>query len=173
MQKSIKVIVVFVIIAGLISSCAPSQPKISGNLENLFRILVPIDDMNDSFQIYVNKNDHQSLNFGTKIPIIFTNLSEKQIFFPTGFGIKLYVVENNQWLEVQNQVEYWGDRSYLQPKGSQKAGGYLSTVIRPELPSEIYGEKEAILRVVVVGEKINEINQSTPVGAFVDLFIEP
>lgn len=164
----------YLLIAPIILGCSAKQPNISGELNDSFQKMLAIEDVNNSFRIYIVSNDVENLKYGSDIKIAFRNTSGEKIFFPVGYGVKLYIIRNSKWLEIQNQNEYYGEGSLLQTKNQEDSGGRLVTGVRPNLPPEITPLGQEILRIVVIGEiqSIGE-NMADQTAAYIDVFINP
>ncbi|GEM_PF-3381298 len=65
----------------VIYCCVPAQSHLPDDLENTFQELIPVDDMNDTLQIFVELSGQENLEFESDISIIFRNLSDQQLFF--------------------------------------------------------------------------------------------
>jgi hypothetical protein len=98
---------------------------------------------------------------------LIENKSDDSIKFPTDFGIKIYQYQENeaQWSEVENQMSYHGDGIVLFSQGDGD-WSYLDTV-KPKLP---YSETPVKVRIVVSG---NSLQYNEPIGAYLDVMLEP
>jgi hypothetical protein len=165
----------FLIVTAIFSGCTSAKPKISTSLETSFQELLPIKDMNKSFQIYVDSSDQDNLKFGNDIKLAFKNITGQDVFFPVGYGIRLFVIRNNEWMEIQNYDDYYGEGSWLQTINQQTSGGRLVTWVSPVLPPEIAdGDHQVILRTVIIGELVIDSKKTgIPVGAYTDVYLQP
>lgn len=92
-----------------------------------------------------------------------------------GYGLRLFITIGDEWVEIQNTNEYYGEGSLLRPDNEQGAG-CLATWVRPALLSEIIVDegKRVTLRIVVIGEFLsNGEGTGIPVAAYTDVFIIP
>ncbi len=162
-------------VTAIVYGCSSSQPKISETMNISFRELVAIDEMNEYFQISVDSQSQEKLEFGSDIKVVFVNRSDWEIYFPVGYGIRLFIIENDKWVEIDNNDEYYGDGSLLRSVSEQGIGGRLVTWVRPVLPTDLADEgNPEILRIVMVGELLSAGEKTgIPVGAYVDLFLAP
>lgn len=154
--------------------CSPAGPNISDSLEVSFQELIVSNNINKSFQIYIDSNDAENLKYGSDIKIAFKNVSGEDVFFEVGYGIKLYIIRDNAWVEIQNKNEYYGEGSILQTKNQQASGGRLVTGVRPVLPPGIAPIADEILRIVVIGEILSDGERTGHhAAAYVDLLLNP
>ena len=138
------------------------------NQERHIATLMPCNDINRSIllSIYPYCPDAK-LAIGFPICILIENKSDDSIKFPTDFGIKIYQYQENeaQWSEVENQMSYHGDGIVLFSQGDGD-WSYLDTV-KPKLP---YSETPVKVRIVVSG---NSLQYNEPIGAYLDVMLEP
>lgn len=176
MNQYIRTVFLWILVMVTVCSCSPVQPSVSNDLEISFRELISIDDINKSFQIHAESIEQRNLKFESDIQVVLENLSNQQIFFPVGYGIRLFIIRDNAWIEIQNKNEYYGEGSLLRPKGEQELGDRISTGVRPILPPQIEDENhQEVLRIVIIGELIKDDDGriGVPVGAYTDVFINP
>ncbi len=118
MNKTI-IRMVFIFLVGLvISSCRINQSTITHSNELSFQQLYPFK-MNENILVKVEPSSQETFRYGSNIHIVIENKSEQEIFFPVGFGIKMFVVRNNNWVEVQDKNSYYGEGSLLPSKSSE------------------------------------------------------
>ena len=174
MNRHFRMVVSLLSAIVMISGCLPSQPEVSKELEASFRSLVPIDDMNRSIRIRVDTEVQEDLKFGSDIHVVIDNLSDQQIYFPLGFGIRLFVVGNHAWIEAQDKNTSYGDGSLLRARGKEEMASRISTWVRPIFPSQLNEGQQEILRIVLVGELMADGKRTgVPVGAYTDVFVNP
>ena len=174
MRQYIQIFFFSALMAGIICGCAPAQPQISADLNNSFGKIIAMDDMNKYFQVRVDSSNQENMKFGSDTMITLTNLSDQKILFQVGYGIRMFVARDNNWIEVQNNAVYYGDEVIMQPKTSQMSEKYIVTGIQPIFSPEIKdeGHQEA-LRIVIIGELSNGEKPGIPVGAYTDVFVTP
>jgi len=75
------------------------------------------------------------LHLGSEIHVVINNASNRQITVRAPEGIKLFIVNNGKWLEVNDNNEYFGDGegAVLYPPGPLELRDRKSTWIRPVL----------------------------------------
>jgi len=155
--------------------CAPTQPRTTEYLDVSFRQLIAVDDMNKTFHLIVDKSSQENPKFGSDIQVRIENLSEQEVSFPVDLGIKLFIVRDNGWLEIQNNNKYYSIGPALILKRQQETGHRITTGIRPVLPPDAKdARQQEILRIVAIGELIsNGEKTGIPVGAYTDMFVNP
>jgi hypothetical protein len=155
--------------------CSIRQPEISNGLQASFQVLVPIDDLNQSVRLTEDLSNQQNIKFDSVIQVLIENVSIRQVYFPLGYGIKLFIVRNGDWVEIRDKSNYLGDGALLSPQNNKKLTDTTSTRILPDYPSQIKIEGiPVILRIVVIGELLLDINETrVPVGAYIDVIVNP
>ena len=175
MKTHIKIVVIYIVLLEVIGyGCSSNKPKISSELQEYFKNQVPVRDLNKNFCIWVDSSNQADINFGSDMNVVIENLSDQQIFFPLGYGTRLFIVRNNKWVEIMNSNEYYGNGSILFQKGIQ-LGDRISTGIRPVLGPNIKDEgHQEILRIVIIGELITDGKKTgISVGAYTDVLVNP
>jgi hypothetical protein len=156
------------------SACTQSHPEISDSLVMAFRDLIEIDSLNESFQISADTSNPKKLMYGSDVSIVFKNISGDEVFFPVGYGIRLFIIRDKTWVEIPNKNVYYGDGSWLQTRSDELLGARLGTWVRPVLPPGVDAAGQDVLRIVVVGEIPSDQNKTgSYTAAYVDVFISP
>lgn len=154
-------------------SCMSAKPGISDALDSEFDKFVEIKDLNKYFEVRLTSGQ-EIYKFGTIIRIFLYNVSDEKILFPVGYGIRLFIVIDNEWLEIDNESNFSGEAVTLPSISNQNMGARLSFGVLPALPSDIEIQEKAILRILIQGLLISDKSSSdVPVGAFVDVYVEP
>jgi hypothetical protein len=156
-------------------NCRP-VPNVSNALENSFRKVIATDEINNQFRIYLDSPKQDSLKIGSNIEISFRNLTDQEIFFQTGFGIRLFIIRDEKWVEILNNDEYYGKAPLLQGIGSQQAMlGGIPTGVRPALPPNVReAEHQELLRIMAVGELMDKGKKTgTLAGSYIDVLLMP
>lgn len=155
------------------------KPVFSNTEQKMFEQLTTISKMNDYLGVRILGKELGK--YGTEIHILIENRSKKNITMssdPNLPPIKLFTFENDKWIEVENNVTYWSmtdeDHTTLFHHGTGH-GESFTTMVRPKFDSEIIDEKkQKPLRIFVFGELLSDGEVTgTPVGAYVDLYVEP
>ncbi|MFZ5909210.1 MAG: hypothetical protein ACOYYU_04270 [Chloroflexota bacterium] len=157
--------------------CTHNQPSISKDLQESFQKLIVIEDMNKSLLVSIDASEQRYIKFDTDIRIIIENLSDKKILIPEPDGIKLLIVRNNEWVEVNDATEYYGNSEgpVLFPSAPLELKSRTTTWIHPYLNPEFdYTKESETLRVVIIGKIISDGEKTGElVSAYADVSIEP
>lgn len=98
--------------------------------------------------------------------VTVTNHSDDPVIFTNDFGIKIFTVQGNSWVEIQNNYSYDENPGRLPPYEDVPIGFVIKML--PSLP-EMHSSQS--IRVLVVGYP--ESNKNQPVGAFMDILLYP
>jgi hypothetical protein len=175
----IKIVIYMAMIIFILCGCSTQQPAISADLQKSFAEMIPIANLNTHLQVKVIKGDQHK--FGSDVHILVENISDNSIYLSTGIDtlfVKVFVVQDNTWKEIRNDTIYYsitvGDGYILSPAKGEQPNRFTNSV-RPMLEPNGQDEgKQEIVRILVVGELMSEGKKiEIPVGAYVDLFMEP
>lgn len=170
----LKVAIISILIS-TIWSCSNSEASTLNTLqEDSFLNSISINDMNNSLHIEVTYDDYNEYKLGSAVDVLVNNVSNQEIFLPTDSSVlKTFVAKNNNWVEVKNNVTYFGNGSILYPKGN--IGTEWLTAVRPVLEASLGNiEDQVSVRILVVGEFMsNGKKTGEPVAAYVDLVMKP
>ena len=112
-------------------------------------------------------------SFKTNEPIWITIESRSQatIEFPADYGIRVYLRETENWVELQNITTYEPDTSnFLAPYNNNSTNG----ITAPLLPRLTDITKKAQVRVYIIGNILEDgIATNHQVGTFIDLTLTP
>ena len=87
-----------------ICGCRPIL-MVSDTQENSFQKIVAVENLNKYFQIYLDSANQENLKMGDDIIIAFRNLSNQEVLFSVGFGIRLFIINDNKWVEIINDAD--------------------------------------------------------------------
>lgn len=173
-MKSINKILFMTWAVLMLSACSSHLNTTSKDLEQNFKIVVPITDMNGSLIIAID-SDKEVFRPDDKIPLSVENMSAQKIRFDYADNyIKLFIVRDNQWIEVENDLTYSGSR-ILSPVGTLLLN-LDYTWVRPVFKEDMFDakNKERLLRIVMIGEILErDLPSGNQVGAYVDVYIRP
>lgn len=167
--RILKIFLLVGLIVG-INSCLFGHPIVSDEMNEDFLEMFKVNDMNEHFSISVNNSDDSNLRYGSNIDIVVYNKSKQEIYFPPDSSMKLFVVRENTWIEIENFVTY-GDELILLPNGSL-FGDTRSTLVNPVLLPDMDKkvDERDIVRVAMIGELLSSGNPTgTLVGAYTDI----
>ena len=114
-------------------------------------------------------------SFSVIEPVVLriTNVSSDKVYFPPDFGVRLFISQGDQWIELENAMNSMlMPPVELEPNPGQNPLKAEALPVFPELESELlenYGS-EITLRIVVVGE-IRMENKIQPVSSFIDIVL--
>ena len=139
-----------------------------------FLTAVPASDINKSLQV-VLEDDESYFEWGSDINLLIYNRSDHSIYFDDNMFVRLLVSsDNNQWLDVENEIEYVGPR-LASPRGTPLLD-FEHIVVRPVLDKATLNndKKDHLLRIVVIGEIMEgDTHTGDNVAAYVDVFLTP
>ena len=130
-----------------------------------------VKDLNESLRLtyvdYINEGHIKSRVF-----LEVRNYSNKSIWFPDDWGVKIYKEEKSDWVEIPNSITYiQSEDLILAPYGDKE----LRDIGAPGVDPEISNNGLPIsIRVVVIGNtmKGDEISDEQ-VAAYVDITLQP
>lgn len=155
-----------------------NKPIVPNNLNNAFIELTTVTDINKDLKIKVL--DFKRDNYGPEIRFLIENRSMFKINFifePNSPPIKIFTIENDNWVEVNNRVTYssitGGEMYLLFPENSEQPN-VMTASVAPKFGTIDEQGKRKLLRIFVFGELLNDGQHlGIPVGAYVDLYVEP
>lgn len=128
-------------------------------------ILIPINEENINNQIILRTPNYAN-NFLINRPVILElkNTTEMAIVFPRDFNIQLFMLDKNNWVEIQEQpVDRYPEEDVILSRDNPIVQ-VLSVL--PDYPDS---NKNYYLRIYVVGELQDEMG--TSVAAYTDIKI--
>lgn len=157
-----------------INSCALATQTVPDKLDEGFQDMFNASHMNEYFQIHVEASGEKKLSYGSKIKIDVSNLTDQEIIFLPNSSTKLFVIRENNWIQIDNYATYYDDLILL-PKGSL-FGDNRSSLVIPMLLQNMDKKRveKEIVRIVMVGELLsNEQPTGVYVGAYTDVILTP
>jgi hypothetical protein len=134
---------------------------------------ISIKEMNNKLKIISPIGLHNSFKNDQDLSLYLTVISDDQMAFKTDFGAKIFVFQDNQWVEVENRVDYPGEKTQyfsLSPAKGNPAEG-ASIILRPYKP----GLNSVVpMRAIVVGYimKNGDVTDEKTYG-YIDLELKP
>jgi hypothetical protein len=134
--------------------------------------MINIDNINQDVKLTLDEPSIDELHISSSINLTVQNISKKNLYFPVDLNVKLFTIQDNKWLEVENKVIYAGNPAMLGPNEPLNLAAYTSIDVFPVFVNE--GKKE-FLRIVIIGEELTENGERTdiPVAATLDLILNP
>lgn len=134
-----------------------------------FNKIVPMDGMNSKLEFIALDSKADPYKIGTSISLGLKNLSKNRIIFPSDYGLQLYTYQDDEWIRVDNVMQYFpeGNRQ-ISPEGPDSPG---QTAIG-FFPKLIDMGKPISLRVVIQGivyEGDNPTNEAA--SAYIDIIL--
>jgi hypothetical protein len=130
------------------------------------------EDMNKSIRLMPDPILKSEMSINSIINLVVENQTNKDIWFPTGCGIKIFQrnAQNTSWDEIQDKIENSGEPYLIiVPKGQ----GLYDIPINV-FPIVTAQNREVYVRVYVFGEFYeNGKRTGIPVGAYTDLTLAP
>jgi hypothetical protein len=151
-------------------ACNVEHPVVPAELEKSFTKIFELDDLNTSISLQIDTN--QEITFDSDLYLVIRNTSSKPIYIPESReSFRLFIIDENEWVEISNKIQYIGAESTLDTEG--KSSSTLHTLVIPHLPEELRNvDGKLILRILFIGEKdSSQENQRVPVGAYTDVYI--
>ena len=163
-------LVAFLVLFSLLG-CSKS---VSTNMEEKFREVVSVNDLNKSIELKVDDNKDVFPN-GYDIPILAQNKSPYFLFLNLEENyIRLFTIRDAEWVEIKNGLTYSGSR-ILSPHGNALLD-LEPTWARPEVEDAILEDNktEVLVRIVMTGEIMEKDKPSGKfIGAYVDVYVRP
>lgn len=160
-------------LAIVLLSCTSTKPKISDTLDSEFTELVNNEELNKYFEVRP-VSGQEIYKLGSDVRVFLYNSLDEKILFPVGYGIKLFIVFEDKWIEIDNRNNYSGETVMLPTVSNQNIGARLVFGVRPVLPTGIEIHETVVLRILIQGVLVSDnVPSDTSVGAFVDVYVEP
>lgn len=160
--------------AVIMVACSLQSNENINVLDKQFLTAVPITDMNKSLQV-VLEDEGSYFEWGSEINLLIYNKSDNSIYFDNNVFVELLVSsDDNQWIDVENEIEYMGPR-LSSPQGTPLLD-FEHIVIKPVLDEATFNNerKDRLLRIVVIGEIMNgDTHTGQNVAGYVDVFLTP
>lgn len=173
MKQHLYLLFFYLMLSIILAGCTSVRPNVPKELDISFQKIISIEDMNGSIRI--RQTSLETAKYGSNITVSIENLSNQPIFFPLNFGIRLFIIRDNEWIEIQDKNQYYGEGTLLHSKNHEDYSGKVTTWIRPVLPPELKSDgNHDILRILVIGEtQGGGIEQGVLVGAYYDVDVYP
>lgn len=127
-------------------------------------------DLNQEIEVKI-PNGWNSYKIGEPITLEITNLSQKDLLFDMNYGVRMFIYKDKTWIEVFDQmISFYKDDIILKPfTGAPDTTGVITVL--PRL--ENIGQK-ILMRIFVFGfAGKKDMNNSSRIGGFVDISLEP
>ena len=115
-------------------------------------IQIPEEDMNRQIEL-LQPNEGDRLLQGHPIPLVFVNHSENPIAVTENDGIHIFQLLNDEWVEVENRMDYPLEDIIIYPK-AYRQNQPVWTVVNPVINSE----EPISIRIVILGNFYNLVD---------------
>jgi len=129
------------------------------------------EDINSSIRITAPKSLNDGIKLNWPIGIHLENRTKHSIVLPWDFGIKIYLYEAGEWIEIENRfISRQTEDVIIRPQGP-KNRGYINISVLPKLGG--YNSPQ-VVRIMFVGTLIKNNQESDiPVLAFKEFKLSP
>ncbi|HNT23828.1 MAG TPA: hypothetical protein PKM21_05650 [Anaerolineales bacterium] len=158
------------ILFGLVIVIGACTPRQAWEEDSAFVDFQSIRDVNDSLVI-TYLDDMSDGKIGSKVYLGINNCSNKEIWFPGNWGVRIYQKAEDGWVEIADQmISVQSQELILKPSGDEY-GSVSSTVVRPD----IYNNGDPIvIRIIVIGAVIRHgVVTDEQIAAYVDVTLQP
>ncbi len=138
-----------------LTACMSNRTMLEG-------VAIPVEAMNVEFQLYVPPEANTFL-MSDNLAVVAENLANEPIDFTSDYGIRVFQLDGDRWVPIENAFGYPTGDNILLPKPDEFLGGAL-VVLRPALAEA----QPTIVRVVLVG-----LLGDKEVAAFTDITLKP
>lgn len=165
-MNSIIKLVVGITILMLLAAC-----KITPN-DEIPDVGVSSEEMNKEFQLSVPFSLNK-FKIGGEVFLEVKVISTNQVAFERDFGARLFILENDQWIEIPNlmRYDYLESDIFVYMPYADDSFNLGATVVVPKLPDT---KQATTVRIILVGS-IYRDGQATieKVASFVDVYLKP
>lgn len=163
------IIVLFLLLPEI--GCATDSSITLRTLSENFAKNYSITNMNETLQVELESETY-TFQADNDIPIFLYNRSDQYIRIDNNAHIKMFLVNGDEWIEIDNALTYSGE-ILLSPQGTPLLD-FRASLVQPVISREEMStiSDDVLVRVFVIGEII-EHGQATGefVGAYIDVFV--
>jgi hypothetical protein len=131
---------------------------------------IPADQINTKVVLYDEKptmgTGQNSYKNNEDLFLFIKNSSNQRIVLPGNFGVKIYYLEDANWIQVKNRTAYPENDTLLLPDKEFNSGDVV--VITPYIPNL---QNPVLIRVMIAGHIQDHPDQL--VGSYLDVKINP
>jgi hypothetical protein len=165
MKLIIKITALIIFLFGAIS-CAPIPKPFTQIAPG---ISLPPDEVNSRLKLSTIQGITE-LKIRNLLNLDLVNISNTPIGFPSDFGVRVFIEEQNQWTEIKNIFGYASGNNIVVPLQFDK----IADTIVPIYPVVTSSTQPAKIRVIVIGIVYqNSEPTSIKTAAFIDLVLQP
>ena len=167
-MKSSQAVLLVNILVMLLSSCG-----LASNPPDLTSVPTPDVGIDVKMGQYLEVTAPEGWNsFKTResINIEIRNTSEQQIALEPDAGLRLFVRSDKGWIEVKNKAQYLYKLITLEPNKNSDPMKNEATFVYPDLTDDSI---TSFIRIVVIGNLIEDGKAIGPVGTYIDIQLNP
>lgn len=156
-----KLIIIFIVVfLLLVDACSNAKMP---------RIVTSIKEMNRSLELSAPL-PYNTFKIDDDVGLVLINHSNTPIILPQDYGVHIYQYSNNNWIPIQNLMEYPLGEKIVYPR----EGKPFREVVLVVYPN-ILSDQRVKIRVVVIGNYYYEPKgtKGGSVGAYVDVILKP
>ena len=161
-QNIFLVVLVFYLV--ILMGCSNST-----STSNMPEVGIPLEEMNRYIEI-IAPSAWNSFRTNHVVGLVVRVTGKESIAFTFDYGTRLFILQNDDWVEVRNITTYPEGHMIIPPweNNPRNEGG---VDMRPDLPNP---DKPVLLRIVLIGN-IYRDNQVTDekVGGYIDVNLKP
>ena len=165
-KKIITIAYIIILILLAIVSCSKMN---NSNIDDDFKQFISYEDVNSKIKFTMPDGLGNEYKIGGFVSLWLTNHTNNLIIFPPEYGLKLFIYNNGEWIQVENNMIYHPhEERHLLPKDQN---GFLKINCVPIIRNH---SEPVLLRVLVVGSVQDKISgDSERVAAYYDVKLYP
>lgn len=164
----IAMLIFTVFLAACSRTANPLAPLLGRDVEKEFQSQIEADSLNKQLELELIESPGESLGNSDITQFLIKNTSEQDIVFSADYSVRIFALDNNnEWLRIQNSIEYLGTRETLEPNNGPASNWFTVLSVSPELSNL---PPETLVRVYVAGNISTSGNETgSTAGAYIDL----
>jgi hypothetical protein len=111
-----------------------------------------------------------SFKTNEQIALDIQNISEKPITSDADFDARIFLLSNDEWIEVKNKAVYEDDQITLVADRDNIVENFAATIVTPDLANY---EVTSHIRVYVFGNLVENEKETKRVASFIDIQLNP
>lgn len=130
---------------------------------------IPSSEMNSKVQLLA-PDGWNKFKTEDNVMLAVKGISSDQVLFKSDYGARLFILQDNNWKEISNGVDYSDGNIVLYPFENNYLN-YGSVVLRPRLPDST---KPVTVRIILVGNIYRNGQMTNEVTAgYIDVNLKP
>ena len=111
-----------------------------------------------------------SFKTNEQIALDIQNISEKPITSDIDFDARIFLLSNDEWIEVKNKTIYENDQITLVSDRDNIAENFATVIVKPDLPNY---EVTSNIRIYVSGNLVENEKETKRVASYIDIQLNP